>query len=71
MAKATSVEYGPAVRKHTPLGDESMQETRIRMKEKMLHEVAQAARDHAEGKIGKEVHDRKILQAHFELGDEF
>ena len=71
MSKATSVEYGPAVRKHTPNGDESTVETRIRVKQKMLMEVADAARDHAEGKISKERHDSKIRQAHYELSDEF
>lgn len=71
MAKATSVEYGPAVRMHTPNGDESVVETRIRVKQKMMMEVAQAARDHAEGKITKEAHDSKIRQAHYNLSDEF
>ena len=71
MSKATHVEYGPAVREHTPNGDESSLETRIRMKQKVRMEVADAARDHVEGKLSKEKHDQKIRQAHYELGDEF
>lgn len=71
MSKATSVEYGPAVRAHTPNGDEGTVETRIRVKQKMMMEVAQAALDHAEGKLSKEKCDSKIRQAHYELSDEF
>jgi hypothetical protein len=70
MSKATRFEYSPAVRQHTPDADESRLETRIRMKNKMRAEVAEAARDHAEGKISKEKHDRKIRQAHYELSDD-
>ena len=71
MSKATSVEYAPAVRRHTPAGDESRLETMVRMKRKVRDEMADAARDHAEGKISKEKHDAKIRQAHYELSDEF
>ena len=64
------VEIGPAIRTETSQGDDSPLEIKIRMQEKARQEVAQAAHDHAEGRISKDQHDNILRRAKYRLDDD-
>jgi hypothetical protein len=64
------MEIGPAIRTETSDGDDSRLEIKIRLQEKARKEVAQAAHDHAEGRISKDRHDEIVRLAKYRLDDD-
>ncbi len=61
---------GPAILRQASQGDENPAELAIRKKEQVREGLVKATRDHAEGKISTEKHDRILRHAHYRLNDE-